>query len=92
MKKGETRPSLPRCLLSYSVLPFHGLLQELSVGRILSCECLSFVLYANHNQRFRTIVAHRTFAFWSHAHYASFPYRENLSVHLKFTLSTHENI
>ena len=57
-KTGDSSESAPFVYFLTVCLPFHGLLQELSVGRILSCECLSFVLYANHNQRFRTIVAH----------------------------------
>jgi len=72
--------------------PLHRFVQNLAVSGIIGAEGVGPVLHAEHRQRCRAVVAHRTPARGSHPHHAALGYREDLAVDLELARAGKEEV
>ena len=73
-------------------LPCNFFVQDVSVLRILGSERSALVLYAQHDERRVSIVAHGAFAFRSDPDHRPLGYRKIFAVYLKLAVSGKEEI
>ena len=73
-------------------LPLYRIGENHPVGGVFGGEGRAAVLYAEHDERFRPVVAHGAPSGRGHAYYAAFLYGERLAVYLEFTLSREEEV
>lgn len=72
--------------------PLYRFGEKVAVGSVLSGECASAILHAQHHERFSPVVAHRAFSGGSHTHHAPHLYRKDFPVNLELPFSSEEEI
>lgn len=79
-------------MISFLRSPLYRLIENVSVGGVLSGECVAAILYTEHHKWFCAVIAYAAASGGSHAHYGAFLDRNYLAVNLKLAFTREEEV